>query len=353
MHPSRISALREEVAQRTGLEVTSRDVERMLAALQVTDDIWKVIEFSRTPMRVVCTLIEALKEQGLVAVQDDALHLTPKGEAFCQAHKIAPYMSAQCSTCEGRGVSLDILGEVAARFRELATRRPPPLREFDQGYVTPDVTLARVAFLWERGDLAHKDIIVLGDDDLTSLALALTAAPRRIAVLEIDERLVTFIQEAKKAHRLHMLEVVRHDLREPLPEALRGAFDVFVTDPTESFVGFQAFIERGLSALRGVGSSGYFGLTHVESSLYKWRRIQQLLINYGLVITDIRDPFNRYVNWGYEQEMRSWSWLPVKVPPRDLWYTSAFYRVEWVEPQEIPNSRFPDNIFDDPEAATT
>ncbi len=348
-----LQTLQHEAASRTGLTVTRRDVERVLAALQRTGDVWKVVEYSRTPMRVVCALLDVLQENGGLTVQGDQLVFTAEGQAFCEQQGIAPFTTATCPTCEGRGVVLDLLGDIRERFHTIAQQRPTPLRQFDQGYVTPEVTLARVAFLWERGDLVHKDIIVLGDDDLVSLALALTRRPRRVVVLEIDERLVRFIEEQKAAHQLTALEIVQHDLREPLPEALCGRFDVFVTDPTESFVGFRAFTERGLLALRGAGSAGYFGLTHVESSLKKWRDIQRFLLDYGLVITDLRDGFNRYVNWGYEADMRSWAWLPVKVPPRDMWYTSAFYRVEWVEPQEIPNRPFSGNIFEDAEAATT
>ena len=345
--------LRSEVAARTGLFLTERDVERVLAALQATGDIWKIVEYSRTPMRVVCTLLDVLQEHGLVTVQDQQLVLTEQGTAFCHTHRIAPFTAATCPTCQGRGVVLDLLGDVRDRFYDIARRRPQPLRQFDQGYVTPDVTLARVAFLWDRGDLVGKDIIVLGDDDLVSLALALTRQPRRIVVREIDLRLTDFIAEVKAAHGLNTLEIVPHDLRNPLPDALCHAFDVFLTDPTESLVGFRAFVERGLLALRGAGGAGYFGLTHVESSLRKWHEIQRFLLDHGLVITDLRDGFNRYVNWGYETEMRSWDWLPVKVPPRETWYTSALYRVEWIAPQDIPNRRFEGNIFDDAETATT
>lgn len=349
-----LNRLRSELCERSQIYVGPRDVERTLMALRTTDDIWEVVERSQVPMRVLCTLLELLNEHGFIEVVDGSIRLTESGKQLCDDNGIAPFASALCKSCCGRSVDINALGnDVIENFNRISLERPDAIQEFDQGFVTNETTLARVAFMLHRGDLEGKEIAVIGDDDLVSVACALTGKPKRVVALDIDERLIAFIEAVKESYSLSNLSTIRHDLREPLPDWMVGAFDVFFTDPTESFVGFKAFVERGLKCLKGAGCSGYFGLTHVESSLKKWRNIQSFLIERGAVITDIIDMFNHYVNWGYIESMRSWEWLPVKVLPKGVWYKSALYRIEWLEPVELVMERYEGNIFEDEEAATT
>lgn len=83
-----------------------------------------------------------------------------------------------------------------------AKERPEAIQDFDQGYVTPESTLARVALAWNWGDLEGKEVLVLGDDDLTGLAAALTGLPKRVVVLDADPRIVRFLERAAKAEGL-------------------------------------------------------------------------------------------------------------------------------------------------------
>lgn len=351
---TKLNELMEGARREAPIAFSPRDAERALAAILTTDDVWEAVRLSRAPMRFLCAFWNRLIAEGLLVAKDGRLCLTAAGSEFVAALGVAPIREAICDACEGRGIDFrKLLGEVAERFIAICRNRPEAIQDFDQGYVTEATTLARIAFVWQRGDLEGKEIIVLGDDDLMSVAAALTGAPKRVLALDIDERLTSFINEVARQEGLSNLQGVRHDLREPLPAEWLGAFDTFLCDPTESFVGFKAFMERGLLCLKGVGSAGYFGLTHVESSLDKWVRIQQFLLEKGAVITDLRDDFNGYVNWGYMETMRSWAWLPTKVLPQRVWYCSALYRIELLRLPSVENRRLEGNIFEDEEAATT
>lgn len=331
-----------------------RDAKRALAAILTTDDLWEAVRLSHAPMRFLCAFWNQMIANGLLTTSDGRLRLTEAGLDLVMALGIAPAREAVCDACEGRGVDANkLFHEAADRFAAICRHRPEALRDYDQGYVTEATTLSRIAFVWQRGDLEGKDIIVLGDDDLMSIAAALTGAPKSVLALDIDERLIGFINEVAAKEGLTNLQAVRHDLREPMRDEWLGAFDTFLCDPTESFVGFKAFVERGLLSLKGVGSAGYFGLTHAESSLDKWARIQNFLLDNGAVITDLRDDFSGYVNWGYMETMRSWTWLPTKVAPQQVWYYSAFYRIELLRQPQLENRRLEGNIFEDEEAATT
>lgn len=331
-----------------------RDGERVLAAILATEDLWEIIRLSHVPMRFVCSFWKVLIVNGFLRAEGSKLLLTDSGKALVKALGISPAKELTCKSCEGRGLDFrDLFCDIYRRFSSICRNRPEAIQDYDQGYVTEETTLARIAFVYQKGDLEGKEIVVLGDDDLMSIAAALTGAPQRVLALDIDKRLVDFINDVAKEEGLENLEAIRYDLRDQLDEKYIGAFDTFLCDPAESFLGFKLFVERGISCLKGIGSSGYFGLTHAESSLHKWAQIQEFLLKSGAVITDLLDDFNRYVNWGYMETMRSWTWLPTKVIPKTIWYCSALCRIELFRNPRRRRDPVTGNIFEDEEAATT
>ncbi|MBT9253000.1 MAG: bis-aminopropyl spermidine synthase family protein [Brockia lithotrophica] len=245
--------------------------------------------------------------------------------------------------------------ELYREFLRVSAGRPPAIQDFDQGSVTPETTVSRVLFLEQNGDLWGKDILVLGaEDDLTGLAIALTRKARRVLVLDIDARLVDFDNRAFRELGIDNAEARVFDLRNPLPEELLGAFDVFVSDPPETLASFRAFIGRGIAALREEGAVGYFGLTLRDASVYKWREFQRLLTGeFGVVITDILQNFNHYTNWDYHPRTRAAQIAPVAHPPRDIWYRSAWYRIEVLPGFVRWNEPIDDDVFYLDEEGTT
>ena len=45
------------------------------------------------------------------------------------------------------------------------------------------------------------------------------------------------------------MDLIEHDLREPLPAELSGGFDVVVTDPPYTVAGAELFLSRAVAAL--------------------------------------------------------------------------------------------------------
>jgi len=191
--------------------------------------------------------------------------------------------------------------ELLPLFKDLTARRPAPLTDYDQGYVTPESVMRRIVLLDERQDLDGARVLLLGDDDLTSVALALTGKPLEIVALDIDTRLLDFINDVKT--RLSdlgfspgsKLRTIRHDLRHELPVDLRRNFTVVVSDPLETRNGFAVFMRRALEALSGPGSTLLLGLTDLECSREKWRAFQMMLLKAGFVIRDIVRDCQQYV----------------------------------------------------------
>lgn len=201
----------------------------------------------------------------------------------------------RCGCCDGRGVIINNFGDFYKEYLKLVESRPEPIEDYDQGYISPEDVMRRVAFIYERGDLEGSRIMLLGDDDLCSLALATTEMPEKIVVLEIDDRLVKYINRVAESNG-YKVEARTYDAREELPEDIRKSFDVFITDPVETIPGIRLFLSRAVSSLKEEGDAGYFGLTLQESSLAKWKMIEEMILKMNFVITDILRNFSVYPN---------------------------------------------------------
>ena len=311
-----------KVREKTDIPVYERSVENVIGAVQGSSNIWRIVDLSEEPLPLVVAILEVLRDLGYIQFRD-GVFLTEEGKRFAQRYGIGRREDYTCPYCKGKTVDMEAFKDLLERFKEIVKNRPEPKHEFDQAYVTPETTVARVVFMHTRGDLENREVFVLGDDDLTSIALMLSGLPKRIAVLDIDHRLTEFIEKTAEEIGYNNIEIFTFDLRKPLPEYALRKFDTFITDPPETVDAIRAFVGRGIATLKGPGCAGYFGITRRESSLNKWRDIQKLLLNeFQVVITDIVRNFNEYVNWGYEEETRAWRLIPIKVKPTYNWYKS-------------------------------
>jgi len=197
-------------------------------------------------------------------------------------------------------------------------------------YISIDGVLRRVSFMMERGDL-HANIFVIGDDDFFSIASALTYVPKKIVAIDIDERVINFINKIAEEYSLkiegHVLDLQKEN------KDFLHKFDVFITDPVETLPGIKLFLSRGVASLKNKGS-GYFGLSTLEASRKKWYEIQKMIHDMGFVITDIRRQFSVYPDDGknffkYQKKLPIVKKLNTKVDYN--WYKSSLYRIEAVK----------------------
>lgn len=332
-----MNELVEAVSKATNIGVTRKDVERVLGALLSEGDFWKAMPYMSVPFNVVAETCKFLSEKDFVWFKGSKVIWREKGNQWLNREKIQPLEPSVCSMCNGKTIDLKKYKNLLAHFKHLALKRPGAIIEYDQGYVTDETTVARVALMAQKGDIQNKDILVLGDDDLLSIAAALTGFPRRVVVVEIDSRLVNFINDVARSEDLPV-EAIELDLRKPLPQSLLASFDTFWTDPPETPEALELFVGRGIASLKGSGCTGYFGVTFVESSMYKWREFQKIIISkLGAVITDIIWNFNEYMNWDYLLDSIRNDIEPLTVKPSLNWYRSAQYRIETFEDTPVFN----------------
>lgn len=298
---------------------------------------WQLLKNIQTHASLLIETLKEMESNGFIKSTTTGFCLTEKAKGFFQLSD-RPYLSPVCKSCSGRGYIIDNHQGLLEEFKKLTSDRPKAIPDFDQGPITDESTILRVLVLYEKGDLEGCEILFLGDDDLTSIAAALTGYPKRIVVLDADERIVNFINERSEKMGWDFLKAKVYDVRDPLPEEFQRSFDTFLTDPVETFRGFCLFISRCALSLKGKGASGYFGLSHLEASYEKWYAIQTNLHKMNFVITDLLDPFHEYMLDPEEIMKKGYRIITHaewKINAPDLnWYTTSLYRIELVSDPE-------------------
>ncbi len=259
-----------------------------------------------------------------------------------------PVKEKQPVVCGHCNMGVELKGyfkELLERFLEVTANRPLPISDFDQGFVRPRDTIARLAFMYERGDLEDQEIFILGDDDLLSVAIGLTGMAKGVCVVEIDTRITSFIRNFCENRGIKNIYVKEYNVLEEIPKEERRKYDVFVTDPVETRKGLKLFVGRCIEALKGKGASGYIGLTHREASLSKWHDFQKFLIEAGFVITDILRDFSIYpeIENRWEEFYETYQVMKeMKLPmPETDWYKSCFVRFEAIMQPQVPSFEIP------------
>ncbi len=294
--------------------------------------IYKLIERQDLSLKEFFERLRELEKEDIITISNGKVKLNPRiAEKYSDLHQIG---DMGCDRCERTGYVIEgYFKELLEEWKKLIKDRPEAIERFDQGFISEEGVIRRVEYMYERGDLLGADIFIMGDDDLLSIALALTRLPNRVQVVEIDERLVSFINKIAKEIDLP-LAAETFDAQNPLPEKFQKVFDVFVTDPVETLPGLTLFVSRATASLKGKGSSGYLGLTTIEASRQKWFEIEKRFLEMGFVITDIRRKFNVYplgdISFSrYQEKCRVYQEIGVRADCD--WYTSSFIRLEAIE----------------------
>lgn len=193
-----------------------------------------------------------------------------------------------------------------ASLAEIASKRPAVKRELDQVLATLRTVAKRARRLITTGE-AQRGVMFVGDDDLTSIALALhleaMGQDRTIHALDVDAELVAFLRE-------HGVEASEHDLRAPI-EAKRRFGCVF-TDPPYAPEGFRLFVGRTLPLLKDDGRLWVcFG--HSRRSSERGLQKQRVLTEAGLLVEEVVPDFNVY-DGAESIGSRSALWICARTP---------------------------------------
>ncbi len=118
-------------------------------------------------------------------------------------------------------------------------------RDIEQFLMPPQdvIKTARLIGKYTRGSIG-----LIGDNDHVSVALKTLYPERRVNVLEHDTRIIKSIGELSAKMCVEPADIFDYDVRNPIPEELRGSVDHTYTNPPHlkaSGTGYKACINRG------------------------------------------------------------------------------------------------------------
>jgi predicted methyltransferase len=265
--------------------------------------VQKISRASEMPVPIVAAVCGELRKRGVVARERPA-RLTPLGrELFGEVQRAVP-ARAVCPSCDGREVVVDHgLADVEAQLTRVAAAAPTARAEIDQSHCTVDTKLRRVLFMHEARALVGKRVLLLGDDDLMSIAIdrvsrryGWSSAIREVTIVDVDAAVLAYCR-ARLANAGFPVTLLEHDLRYPLPPTVTGRFETVFADPPYTPEGAELFLSRAAAAMAVRKQGGVFfcfGMKPPEQSL----RIQTAIAGMGFVIRRLVRNFNDYAGAG-------------------------------------------------------
>ena len=274
MNPEGVDRLRSQL----GVQFASvRGLLRILADASTPVALGDLVEGSGVPHRRVVEVLDAL------AIDHASGEVGP--------------LDAGARVALRAGISLGMARrapEVLMALEEVAAGRPPSVWHLDHVPATTATIVARAEYLLEHYELAGARLVLLGDHDLTGIACALVAPQAQVTVVDIDERLLEYLDGVSERLGLG-LRVVSADLRLGLPPSVAGAADLVFTDPPYSEEGVELFVRRGVEALADrPGASVLFCYGVNDRSPERLLATQEFLARRHLLLDALLPGFNRY-----------------------------------------------------------
>ncbi|GAA0923879.1 bis-aminopropyl spermidine synthase family protein [Nonomuraea longicatena] len=176
---------------------------------------------------------------------------------------------------------------VLERLEALIARAPRGRRTLDHVAATPETVLRRALLLGTRFWLPGSRLLCVGDHDLTSLAVKLVHPETDVTVVDVDERILAYIDAQGLGVRTRWA-----DLRLGLPASAEG-HDLAITDPPYTPEGVGLFVAR---AVEGLKDDGRVLLAYGagERTPMLALKVQQALSALNLVNEAVYPDFNRY-----------------------------------------------------------
>jgi Branched-chain polyamine synthase A C-terminal domain len=178
-------------------------------------------------------------------------------------------------------------GPISSEFVQKSLGRPPCVQTLEQQTCTLHTSWKRAAEVTSRFPSEAK-ILILGDDDLVSLALAQYPG-YQLDVLELDMPLVRLLKKEGGGY----LKVLRRDLSGGLPDEFHDQYDVVLSDPMYAAEGMEMFLACCVKALKPTPESRLF-LSTYPPLLEDVEGFHGLLEAYNLKVEKTTEHYNRY-----------------------------------------------------------
>ena len=254
----------------------------------------KIGQEVKLPLPIVSNVRTILERNGILKRSEKGALYTNYGLNIVEKNlKFRIKKDLKCPTCKGRGIILDDkFSKILEKVKKYSKMRPVVDTSIDQSYATPETATYRAAFMADRGDLEGKRVLFIGDDDLTSIPTGLSNLCDEIVVMDIDDRLLSLINEISNKENLN-IKTVKHDFRREIPKEYFNKFDVVFTDPPYTLDGLKLFLSRCVEGL-GIGGEGTIYLAFSHKPIDEYLSVQRIINSMNFVIYEHIPGFNYY-----------------------------------------------------------
>jgi len=274
-----------------GYGAHARPVRAVIAAL--TDRRWTLaalIQATATPRRTVEEVLAALGDD----LTEDGLSIRPERREAYRA-RFGYDQLRRTALRDPLLARVEAATALRAELTRLAAAAPASRRALDHVAATPETAAWRGLWLDASYDLAGARLLCVGDHDLTSLAATLVNPDLAVTVVDLDERILEFIDA--EAQRLGLsVRCLWADLRLVLPVSVAGSADLVFTDPPYTPEGVRLFLARGAEGLRDRERGRLimaYGFSDRTPAL--GLKVQQSVQDLGLACEAVLPAVNRYV----------------------------------------------------------
>jgi predicted methyltransferase len=240
----------------------------------------ELIRATAAPRRSIEELLDALGED--LEREGQAVRIRPGADyvRYCIAPQVDP-LDAEVASHR------DLLATLTKYIEDV----PRAMAALDHVQATPDTVLRRALWLDGRYDLRTARLLFLGDHDLTSLAVRALRPEADLTVVDLDERVLEYVDRlsGRSIHTMHA------DLRIGLPPIAIGSADLVFSDPPYTPEGMGLFASRGIEALREP-TKGRILLAYGYSPRHPalGAQVQRELATSGLTFEAILPDFHRF-----------------------------------------------------------
>lgn len=300
----------EKLQEKVNLEEGIEGIRDILLTIyrNGTISIKNISRITNIPIPVVSKVINILVEKNLIAKSELGVQFWEHSMKFIEeTFKFYGFGITSCPTCKGQPAyttpRIDILFET---LNPLFEERPSVDTTFDQSKNTVETAIHRALYFYNLGAIEGKDVLFIGDDDFSSVALGNlyriffpeepNIIARSITVIDIDDRILNKINDMFSRNNLKV-NCIKYNLKDPIPKELLHKFDTVITDPPYSPNGIKLFISRALSMIKTDGDYEFnkdIFLSFAHRSSPRTVEFQKLLCNMDLAMMEIIPKFNKY-----------------------------------------------------------
>jgi predicted methyltransferase len=163
--------------------------------------------------------------------------------------------------------------------------------DIDQRYLTVDGILNRLDALADLGIMNDKRVLLIGDADLTGIALSIFGNPKEVVVADIDERMSEIYFEAMLDFDA-AIRYLYHDMRIKIIAILRNQYSLVMFEPPRTIGAVEVFLSRAVEIIE-IGESNFIVINLPSSGIIR-DHFNSILPQMGLTIERTYPGINLY-----------------------------------------------------------